>query len=304
MIWERLPGAGLGGGFRAGQSPSGLGLGDALQLPEEDIVGALWVLRAQRRVQFEGCVTEPLQTITAILRGTKWSCLLLRIVLQDALSEVTQFYLPLKLRVFVDDITVLLIGKNKEVAEMAENVMKKLKEEVEEKGLKFFVTENGKEGKSKMIASCGYLEEQLCECSKDEGVILADSVETLEDDLRTKVKRLRSKEKARRRTCKVRFSLIKKNKAFQKIYMKVETKKLSRMGLVSARACGAHAVGIAPTERLKTEEADGSSSRQEEVGLALPFLGNVWSRSGTGALHFGHPDFGLVKGALSNEKHG
>ena len=28
----------------------------------------------QRRVQFEGCVAEPLQTITAILSGSKWSC--------------------------------------------------------------------------------------------------------------------------------------------------------------------------------------------------------------------------------------
>ena len=43
----------------------------------------------ERRVQFEGCAAEPLQTITAILPGSKWSCLLLRIVLQDALSEVT-----------------------------------------------------------------------------------------------------------------------------------------------------------------------------------------------------------------------
>ena len=105
--------------------------------------------------------------------------MLLRIVLQEALSEVTKIYPPLKLRVFVDDITALLMVKNKEVAEVAKKVMKKLKEEVEKKGLKLFVTENGKEGKSKMIASCGYLEEQLCECSKDEGVILADSVETL-----------------------------------------------------------------------------------------------------------------------------
>ena len=45
----------------------------------------------QRRVQFEGCVAEPLQTISAILPGSKLSCLLLRIVLQDALSEVTKF---------------------------------------------------------------------------------------------------------------------------------------------------------------------------------------------------------------------
>ena len=47
---------------------------------------------------------------------------------------------------------------------------------------------------------------------------LADSVESLGVDLRTRVKRLRAKEKARRRKCKVRFSLIKKNKAFQKIH--------------------------------------------------------------------------------------
>ena len=65
----------------------------------------------QRRVQFEGCVAEPLQTITAILPGSKWSCLLLLIVLLDALSEVAKIYPPLKLRVVVDDITALLMEK-------------------------------------------------------------------------------------------------------------------------------------------------------------------------------------------------
>ena len=44
----------------------------------------------QGRVQLEGCVAEPLQTITAILPGSKLSCLLLRILLQDALSEATK----------------------------------------------------------------------------------------------------------------------------------------------------------------------------------------------------------------------
>ena len=68
-------------------------------------------------MQFEGCVAERLQTITAILPVSEWSSLALRIVLQDALSEVTQIYPPLKLRVFVDDITALLMVKNREVAE-------------------------------------------------------------------------------------------------------------------------------------------------------------------------------------------
>ena len=59
----------------------------------------------------------------------------------------------------MDDITALRKGKNREVAEMEKKVMKKLTEEVERKGLKLSVTENGKEGKSKMIASCGFLGE-------------------------------------------------------------------------------------------------------------------------------------------------
>ena len=70
-----------------------------------------------------------------------------------------------------------------------------------EKGLTLSVTENGKEGKSKMIASCGFLENELSQFSK-EGVTLTDSVETLGVDLRTIVKRLGAKEKARRKSAK------------------------------------------------------------------------------------------------------
>ena len=51
------------------------------------------------------------------------------------------------------------MGKNKEVAEMAKKVIRKLKEEVEKKGLKLSTTEKGKKGKRKMTASCVSLEE-------------------------------------------------------------------------------------------------------------------------------------------------
>ena len=96
---------------------------------------------------------------------------------------------------FAGDITALVIGRNEEVAEMAKKVMKKLKEEVGKKGLKLSVTEKGKEAKSKIIASCGFLENDLCQFSREEGVTLAHSVQTLGVDLRTRVKRLGAKEK-------------------------------------------------------------------------------------------------------------
>ena len=71
--------------------------------------------------------------------------------------------------------------------------MKKLKEEVEKKCLKLSVTVNGKEGKCKRTASCAFLENELRQCSKEEGVTMAESVETLGVDVRTRVKRLGAK---------------------------------------------------------------------------------------------------------------
>ena len=128
-------------------------MGNALQFPKEDIAGAVRLLEHQRRVQFEGCVAEPLKTTTAILPGSKSSCLLLRVALQDALSEVTKN---------LSDITALLKGVNREVAEAAKKVTKKLKEELEKKKASNCQSPKmGKKGKSKMTASCGFLEDEL-----------------------------------------------------------------------------------------------------------------------------------------------
>ena len=115
--------------------------------------------------------------------------------MQDAWIKVTNMYPSLKLRVFVDDITALERQKQRC---RKKKVMKKLKEGVEKKGLKLSVTENGKEGKSKIIAPCGFLENELSQFSKEEGVTLADSAETLGVDLRTRVKSLGAKEKAKK----------------------------------------------------------------------------------------------------------
>ena len=65
---------------------------------------------------------------------------------------------------------------------------------------------------------------------------MADSVETLGVDLRTQTSLLGATEKARRKTCKVRFSLIKNNRAFQENYVRTCNRALLRTGLVLARA--------------------------------------------------------------------
>ena len=62
----------------------------------------------------------------------------------------------------------------------------------------------------------------------------------------------------------------KKNKAFQKNYMKVGVKKLLRAGMVPARTWGVHAVGIAPTERLKLrEQMAAAAGKKSTTSLSL-----------------------------------
>ena len=117
-----------------------------------------------------------------------------------------------------------------------------------------------------MIASCGFLEDELRQYSKEEGVTMADSVETLGVDLRTRVGKLGAKEQARRKKCKLRLSIIKKSTAFQKNCMKVGVKKC----MVPARTWGVHAVGIAPTERLKLRrQMAAAAGKKSTTSLSL-----------------------------------
>ena len=107
------------------------------------------------------------------------------------------------LRVFVDDFAALVNGKIKLVSEMAKKVMKKLKEEIEKKGLKLSVNETGKEGKSKMIASCRFQENELSQFSKEERVTLADSVETLGVRLENKSQEVGSERKSDKKNVQI-----------------------------------------------------------------------------------------------------
>ena len=121
-----------------------------------------------------------------------------------------------------------------------------------------------------MIASCDFLQNELRQHGKEEGVTMADSVGILGVDLRTGVKKLGAKEQARRKKCRLRFSIITKNKAFQKNYMKVGVSKLLRAGMVPARIWRVHAAGLAPTERLKLRrQMAAAAGKKNTTSLSL-----------------------------------
>ena len=106
--------------------PRGLGLGNAFQFPKKDFASASRLFRAPEegtvRRMCGRAVTDPARVQVGVLA-----------LAQDALSEVVnKKQPPLKKR------------QNEEFAEMAKKVMKKLKEEVEKKGLELSVSERAR----------------------------------------------------------------------------------------------------------------------------------------------------------------
>ena len=95
--------------------------------------------------------------------------------------------------------------------------------------------------------------------------------------------------KQEKKKCKVRFSFTKENKASQKKYMKVGVKKFLRAGMVQARTCGVHAVGMAPTERFKLRRQMAAAPGQKVLVLVY---GSIWPGSGRRALHYDYSDLG------------
>ena len=139
----------------------------------------------QRRVQVRGCVAEPLKTMRAIVIGSKWSCLLLRIALQNSRSAVVKVFHPMKLQAFVVEVPATLDGRNKETPEVTEKVPNTLRMEVGSKGLKPSITAGCKDEKIKVVTSCKDFGRKTSGMQARKGGCLADSVETSGVDLRT-----------------------------------------------------------------------------------------------------------------------
>ena len=158
---------------------------------------------------------------------------------------------------------------------MAKKVMKKLKEEEEKTGLQLSVTESGKEGKSNMIASCGFIGNEHSQFSKEGGVTSAESVKTLGVDLRPRVKKLGAKEKREEESARSGSRLSRRIKLSRKNHMKVGVKKLLRAGIVPARTLVSSCSGDSSQGKIEVEEC-GSSSGQEDHDHLVLVHGGSW----------------------------
>ena len=88
-----------------------------------------------------------------MLFGSKWSCLLLRIVLRNALSEVVKVLSAHEAEGCCGRYHSLYGRAAQGLPEVVEKVLSMMTMDVEEKGWELSITEGGKEEKSKVIAS-------------------------------------------------------------------------------------------------------------------------------------------------------
>ena len=105
---------------------------------------------------------------------------------------------------------------------------------------------------------------------------MADNVETLGVDLRTGVKSLGAKEKGRRKKCRMRFSLIKRNKAFQKKASQGGGQEVVTSGHGASKDVESSCSGDSSHSKILIEEADGSSSGQKECDIPVLVRGSFW----------------------------
>ena len=121
-----------------------------------------------------------------------------------------------------------------------------------------------------MIAFCGFLENEISQFSKEEGVTLADCVETFGVDLRTRVKSLGAKEKARRKKCKVRFLDYQEELGLPAELHESGCQEVAVCRHDASKDLGAHAVGMSPTERLKLRrQMAAAAGKKSTTSLSL-----------------------------------
>ena len=173
---------------------------------------------------------------------------------------------------------------------MAKKVMNKLKEKLRKKGVKLSVTENGKEGKSMMIASCGFLENVFQQRGRsDFGRQCGNAWSGLENKSQEgwEQKGKGEKEEVQCDVFTYEEELSIPKELHESFCQEVVVSRYDSSNYPESAYSGDVSHG-----KVKIEKTDGSNSRQKEHNLSVPVHGSVWLGSGRRAYHHGHLGIG------------
>ena len=168
-------------------------------------------------------------------------------------------------------------------------MMKKLKEEAEKNALNLSVTESGKEGKRKMIASSDFLEDELRQHSKAEGVTFGRQRENAWSGSENKSQEVGSKRKSEEEEVESEILAHQEEYSLPEEPCEGGGQETLTCRNDASKDSGCPCSGDVSYGEVKIEKTHGSSS---VYNLPVLVYGSIRLLSGRGALHHGYSVLG------------
>jgi hypothetical protein len=237
------------------------------------------VFAFQRRLVVEGSHSLPLQTCTAIVAGSTFSCAILHIVLIWPCDKLLTLFPSVGLAKYVDDVSLYMEGPCREVADVLPNATKALVDMLE-RGLEMPVSRDkgkGEVGKSIALASHGTLRKAMLHALGRIGVRFVANAPNLGVDVYGVGRKTPRTRTARMAKVRARAALLKGLKAQGGKVLKV-----AKTGLKPAVLYGVRALGLAKTHvhtlrKITSASIPGSHQGTKSTTLRLAMYGcEVW----------------------------
>ena len=204
-----------------------------------------------RRLVVDGCASDPMHTVAAIVAGSRFSVCFLRQVLQDPMDALLGQWMDLRLKVYVDDASMQLRRPQGRLRQDVPALLDDLHEELRtvdldiSKGTLF-----RPDGKSQIITSSPWLRERMCIPLKRRGYHTPDSAVYLGVDLAPSISK-RHRERVRNSILKWRLQKLRTLGRGSSWKVKKGIRKVLKTGLIPAYAYGMQCLGMSDV-RLKT----------------------------------------------------
>ena len=176
------------------------------------------------------------------------------------------------------------------------------------KGLKLAVNENGKEGKSKMIASCGFSGRRTASMQQGKRSDGGRQCGNAGSRLENQSQEFGSERKSEKNEVQSEILAYQEEQSLPEELHEGGVKKLLRAGMVPARTWWSPCSRDGSHGKVEIEEADGSSSGQKGHDLSVLVHGSIWPCSGRKSslpwpLSIGHKEYGQGNGVTIRKKH-
>ena len=211
----------------------------------------LQIFHFPRRVIVQGCTSEEVRTAAAIVAGSKYSVLLLKMVITWPMDRLLHLFPTISLHTYVDDIKARLRDKQRLLVEKVPELVDAMTGLLEKVGMEASL---GKEGKSQIMVTSTWLRERLVSPAKTRSIPLRTAMVYLGVDFEVAARGIRTRAGKRltevSRRGKRLASLRKSGRT-----MSGGAAKVYKQGLKAAAMYGVKCLGMADRrlEALRTE---------------------------------------------------